>query len=164
MSTPAQWLEADRHKYPGMAPREVLIWRAWLALHQSEYTGWQYNVLVGNGIDPGPDFPQVYRDQYIRNTKKRMDALAYQGLQPYIFEVKDRATASCISQLLTYDALWPTTFPPAPPPKLVLVTNRPTSDVVLLFDKTGIRLDVVDNVDFSALRGTLPPRPGPPRG
>src|SRR5216684_5146503 len=118
MATPAQRMEADRFKYPGMAPREVLIWRAWLALHQSEYTGWAYNVLVGNGIDPGPTFPQIYREQYIRNTQKRIDAVAFQGLQPFIFEIKDRVTGSSLSQLLTYDALWPVTYPETPAPRL----------------------------------------------
>lgn len=162
MSTPAQILESERHKYPGMAPREVLIWRQWLALHQHEYTGWMYNVLVGNGIDPGPSYPQVYRDQYIRNTQKRMDAVAYQGELPFIFEVKDRAIASSMSQLLTYKTLWPITFPNTPAPQLVLVTNRVSADMPMVLQASGIRLDIVDPVDFSVLappRGTKPATP-----
>lgn len=163
MTTPAQVLESDRWKYPGMAPREVLIWRKWLEAHQSEYTGWAYNVLLGNGIDPGPAYPQVYRDQYIRNTQKRADAVAYQGIHSFIFEVKDRAVASSMSQLLTYKALWQVTFPGTPAPVLVLVSNRVAADMPMVLAASGIRFDQVDGVDFSVLSlhqaaKQLPPR------
>jgi hypothetical protein len=164
MSTPAQTLEADRWKYPGMAPREVLIWRAWLALHQHEYVGWDYNVLLGNGIDPGPTYSQPYRDQFIRNTQKRADAVATQNQQPYIFEVKDRATGSAMSQLITYQHLWPITYPGTPTPALVLVTNRTTADMPMVLDKVGIRLDLVDGVDFSVLSNKRSPFPTAPGG
>lgn len=163
MTTPAQILEADRYKYPGMAPREVLIWRAWLALHQGEYTGWLYNVLLGNGIDPGAAYPQIYRDQYIRNTQKRADAVAYQGAHPFIFEVKDRAVASSMSQLLTYKALWPVTFPLEPPPTLVLVSNRVSADMPMVLEASGIRYDQVDGVDFSVLSLQQSAKQPPPK-
>lgn len=151
MATPAQRLESDRYKYPGMAPREVLIWRKWLEAHQGEYTDWAYNVHVGNGVDPGAQYPEVYRKQYIFNTQPRMDAVAYQGIQPYIFEVKDRAGGSSMSQLLTYLHLWAITFPAVPAPKIVLVTNRISPNMVMVLDKVGIRLDQVGDVDFSIL-------------
>jgi hypothetical protein len=151
MATPAQRLESDRHKYPGMAPREVLIWRKWLEAHQAEYIDWQYNVHVGAGVDPGAQYPEVYRQQYIFNTQPRMDAVAFQGIQPFIFEVKDRAGGSSMSQLLTYLHLWPETFKGTPTPKLVLVTNRVAPHMPMVLDKLGIRLDQVGDVDFSIL-------------
>ena len=163
MATPAQRLESDRHKYPGMAPREVLIWRKWLEAHQSEYIDWNYNVLVGNGTDPGEPYPQVYRDQYIRNTQKRMDAVAYKGIQPYIFEVKARATASSMSQLLTYKALWPLTFHGTPPPILVLVSDRVAADMPMVLSASGIRFDQVDGVDYSILALNQVAKERPPR-
>lgn len=153
MATPAQRLESDRHKYPGMAPREVIIFRAWLALHQSEYDSFNYNVRVGNGIDPGPEYPAIYREQYIENTQKRIDALAWKGEQATIIEVKDRATGSSMSQILTYKTLWPITFPNMPAPKLLLVTNRVAADMPMVLDASGITLEIVP-ADFSSLRNT----------
>lgn len=153
MATPAQRMESDRHKYPGMAPREVIIFRAWLALHQSEYDRFEYNVRVGNGIDPGDAYPAIYRQQYIENTQKRVDVVAWKGDQPTIIEVKDRATASSMSQILTYKALWPITFPDSPAPKLLLVTNRVAADMPMVLDASGITLEIVP-ADFSSLRNT----------
>ena len=150
MATPAQRLESERHKYPGMAPREVIIFRAWLAANQSQYDRFEYNVRVGNGVDPGPTYPAVYRQQYIENTQKRIDAIGWQGNQPTIIEVKDRATASCMSQILTYKTLWPITFPNTPAPKLLLVTNRVAADMPMVLDASGITLAIVP-ADFSIL-------------
>lgn len=186
MTTPAQTLESDRFQFPGMAPREILIWRAWLALHQKDYIGFHYNVRIGNGSDPGETPPEeyinlmtgvykldratavsqwpTYREQYIRNTQKRIDAVGTKQTGQEIIEVKDRATASSMSQLLTYKALWPITFPSVPVPALVLVTNRVSADMPLVLQASGIRLDLVPDVDFSILRAA--PRPGapPPKG
>jgi hypothetical protein len=178
MATPAQRMEAERHKYPGMAPREVIIFRAWLALHQNEYDRFDYNVRVGNGTDPGAEYPAIYRQQYIENTQKRIDAVGWKALgnallatdfatrpitdiaisinQPTIIEVKDRATASCMSQILTYKALWPFTFPNTPAPKLLLVTNRVAADMPLVLDASGITLEIVP-ADFSSLANTAKP-------
>jgi len=178
MATPAQRMEADRHKFPGMAPREVIIFRAWLALHQTEYDRFDYNVRVGNGTDPGEQYPAIYRQQYIENTQKRIDAIGWKnvpenlralpandesagrvansGASPTIIEVKDRATASCMSQILTYKALWPFTFLHTPPPKLLLVTNRVAADMPLVLDASGITLEIVP-ADFSSLANN--PRP-----
>jgi hypothetical protein len=153
MATPAQRLESDRHKYPGMAPREVIIFRAWLALHQNDYDSFAYNVRVGNGIDPGPEFPAIYSQQYNENTQKRIDALAWKGTQATIIEVKDRATGSSMSQILMYKALWPITFPNAPAPNLLLVTNRVAADMPMVLDASGITLEIVP-ADFSVLRNT----------
>ena len=153
MATPAQRLESDRHKYPAMAPREVIVFRAWLALHQGEYDSFSYNVRVGNGIDPGPEYPAIYRQQYIENTQKRIDAVAWKGEQPTIIEVKDRATGSSMSQILTYKTLWPISFPGTLAPRLLLVTNRVSADMPLVLDASGITLEIVP-ADFSILRNT----------
>jgi hypothetical protein len=142
-----------------MAPREVIIFRAWLALHQNEYDRFEYNVRVGNGTDPGAQYPAIYRQQYIENTQKRIDAVAWKGQQPTIVEVKDRATASCMSQILTYKALWPLTFPNTPAPKLLLVTNRVAADMPLVLDASGITLEIVP-ADFSSLANN--PKPATP--
>lgn len=181
MATPAQRMEADRHKFPGMAPREVIIFRAWLLLHQNEYDRFDYNVRVGNGTDPGEQYPAIYRQQYIENTQKRIDVVGWKnvpatligapsnlvtllalnrsGAAPTIIEVKDRATASCMSQILTYKALWPFTFPSTPAPRLLLVTNRVAADMPLVLDASGITLEVVP-ADFSSLANNpKPPTP-----
>lgn len=160
MSTPAQRLLDLREKYPGMAPREAIIFRQWLFQRGAEYDRFDYNVRIGEGTDPGEKFSPSVRREYILNTQKRIDAVGWQGAQPTIVEVKDRATASCMSQLLTYKALWPVTFPNTPAPRLLLVTNRVSADMPFVLRANGIDFADVP-ADFSVLAANpAPPAPG----
>lgn len=160
MSTPAQRLVDLRIKYPGMAPREAIIFRQWLEQRGAEYDHFDYNVRIGTGTDPGAKYPDSIRREYILNTQKRIDAVGWQGAQPTIIEVKDRATGSCMSQLLTYKALWPTTFPNTPQPILLLVTNRVSADMPFVLVANGIKFAEVP-ADFSILSNRpTPAAPG----
>lgn len=149
-NTPAQKLQSERLKYPGLLPREIIVLRNWLKLHESEYTRFDYNVRLGSGDDPGPSWPDNIRQMAIMNTQKRADAVGWQGNQPTIIEVKDRATFAAIGQLAGYYALWHDSFSESPDPKLKLVCNRFQSDILAVVQFHGISLDVVE-ADFSEL-------------
>jgi hypothetical protein len=123
MSTTPLQLESDRLSFPAMIPAEIVVWRAWLRLHQGEYDRFDYNARVGPGFDPGASVPQYIRDMAVKNTKKRIDALAWQGSQPLIVEVKVRAGLSSIGQLLGYRVHWRLEHPHDVPPKMLLVAN-----------------------------------------
>jgi hypothetical protein len=160
--TPAQLLAQDRMRWPGMLPAEILIWREWMKAHGGENDSYEGNIRIGAGHDPGPTWPDYIRKMAIQNTQLRIDAVGYKGLGVTLYEVKRRAGASAVGQLLTYDAVWQQDHPGAPPPGLVLVTNQAQANVVPLLTKAGIRLDLVP-VDFSLLAtGTYYPGKGAP--
>ncbi len=114
MGTLAQRLESERLRYPGLLPEEILVLRARLNLHQSEYDKFDYNLRIGQGIDPGEAYTPEVRKQAILNTQLRIDAVGYKGLQATIIEVKRRATPSNVGQLLTYLSVWRIEFPTTP--------------------------------------------------
>jgi len=150
MSTPAQLLQADRRRFPGLLPRETLVLRAWLKLHEAEYERLQYNVRVGEGQDPGPQYPSDIRAMAVLNTQKRIDAVAYQPGAATIIEVKDRAGPSVIGQLLVYASLFPLAHPEFPRPGLLIVCNRAVPDILPAVRAAGIEIEQVD-VDYSLL-------------
>src|SRR5574340_323640 len=114
--TPAQILEKDRLQFPGMLPREILIYREWLKTHEGDYDTFAYDELLGAGYDPGPQWEvdqesalravgvtdEAYLKKYahnmrkmaIQNSQKRADAILHKGPQATLVEVKDRAGAS----------------------------------------------------------------------
>lgn len=151
MSTLAQRLESERLKYPGLLPEEILVLRAWLALHQGEYDRFDYNMRIGQGIDPGASYSAEVRKQAVMNTQLRIDAVAWKGTQPSIVEVKRRATPSNIGQLLTYHSVWRIEFPTGPDPTMRLVCNQFSPHILPRVRESGINLDVV-TVDFSGLK------------
>lgn len=151
MSTPAQRLQADRLRFPGLLPREVLVLKAWLRLHESGYDRFDYNVRLGDGTDPGPTWPDDLRQMAILNTQKRVDAVAYKADVPTLIEVKDRAGFSAVGQIVGYDALWRKQFPTSPAPLLLIVCNRFVGDILPVLQRNNISLVQVE-VDFGILR------------
>jgi hypothetical protein len=156
MSTPpntvAQVLQADRLNFPGMLPREILVFRSWLRLHESEYTRFDYNYRIGTGFDPGPSVPESIRTMAIQNSQKRIDAVAYQDGKVTLIEVKDRAGFSAVGQLVGYLHLWQNDHPNDPAPRLLLVCNRTQEDIGLVANRAGIDIELVE-ADFSPLAG-----------
>jgi hypothetical protein len=150
-TTPAQILQAERLKYPGMLPREIIIMRNWLKLHEAEYDRFAFNIRIGAGHDPGPVHEDNIRQMAIQNTQKRIDAVAYSGTGVTLIEVKDRAGFSAVGQLVGYDALWRQDHPTDPEPKLLLVCNRFVQDILPLLTRQHIELAVVE-ADFGELR------------
>jgi hypothetical protein len=79
MSSPAQTMQADRLNFPGLLPREIIILKNWLALHESEWDRYAYNLRIGSGMDPGESFGADVRRGAILNSMKRIDAAAFNG-------------------------------------------------------------------------------------
>lgn len=178
--TVAQRLESLRLQYPGLIPEETLVARAWHELYQQNYLGFQYNVRIGSGDDPGPSYADYARQNAILNSQLRLDCVAWQNLKPgYVLtdganpalvylenpvalptlvEFKRRAATSAVSQLLAYGHLWSSDFPGQPSPLLLLVANSVSQTIVPVLERAGIALVTVQ-CDFSILRRLPAPRP-----
>ncbi len=150
MGTPAQRLESERAKYPAMNVDEILVWREYLRLHETDFDRFNYNVRIGSGSDPGAEFPDNIRKMAIALSQLRLDAVGFQGEAPTIFEVKRNAGPQNVGQLLTYNAVWTRTRLSAAPPILVLVCADFTPNILPVIQDTGIRLERLQ-VDFSSL-------------
>ncbi len=146
----AQRLLADRLTFPGMLPDEILVFRSWLALHEAAYERFDFNVRIGDGVDPGPNFSDAVRRDSILITQLRVDAVGWQGPQATLIEAKRRATPSAVGQLVVYDKVWRAQFPDQPPPKLILVANAFAPNILAATRELDIELDVVQT-DFSSL-------------
>jgi hypothetical protein len=149
--TPAITLQADRLRFPGMLPREILIFKQWLKTNEELYDSFDYNIRIGPAFDPGPAYNDSVRQEAIANSKKRIDAVAWKGMQPTIIEVKDRAGLSPIGQILGYKAFWLAEHSDLPHPHLVIVTNRAQEGIQIATTFHDIALHVVPT-DFSLLR------------
>lgn len=172
MGTVAQRLESNLLSYPGMLADETLVWRAWLALHQTEYDRFDYNLRLGPDQDPGPAYLPQVRRAAILNAKLRLDAVGWQGIdnalipatiespqQVYdlfpsavveIFEVKRRATQSALGEIAAYFHTWLSDFPSAVPPRLRIVCAAYAQTILPTVRAMNITLDPVQ-VSFSIL-------------
>lgn len=170
--SPARRLEAARAKYPALGVAEVLVWREFLKLHELEYSPlpkfwldyrattpqappepfyvFDYNLRIGAGTDPGANFDQATREQWIEKTKLRIDALAFKGETPYVFEVDRTIGTPQVGQILGYLAAWRAAKLTPADPQGVLVTANMKADAMHLVRETGLLLYTV-SVDLRVL-------------
>lgn len=151
MGTPAQYLQVERLKYPGMLPREILIWRNWLKLHETEFERFDYNVRVGQGTDPGASYPEPERSMAIQISQKRIDVVAWKGGRVTLVEVEDRPGVSGPAQLAAYETLWRADNPTEGAPVMLLVVPRIQPDTLTVAVRAGIRVEIVET-SFDELR------------
>jgi hypothetical protein len=170
---PAQRLQSERLKFPGLQPDETLLLRNWLVIHENEYDGFDYNARIGAGDDPGPAYADYARENAVLNSQLRIDAVGWKfgtanrfpgpipppvgvyavapSAQATIIEVKRRAATGAVTQLITYSHVWAEDFPGTLPPLLILVANIVSPTISPVLRRAGIRLDIIA-ADFSILR------------
>lgn len=170
---PAMRMQADRLKYPAMQLREILIWKQWLYQNSTRFDRYEYNVRLGDGVDPGPSYPESSRRMWIANSMKRVDVIAVKGGHVTIIEVEENPGMAAVNQPLAYAALWrnrvqaggppevhkqlgvdkffPADLPPDPNPSLLIVCARAGNDTMAVAKASGITIEVVPT-DFSSLK------------
>lgn len=148
------------------------MWREYLRLHENEFSTlpqfwldyrattpqappapgdvFDYNLRIGNGVDPGNAFDQATRQQWIEKTKLRIDAVAFKGDQPWVFEVDRTVGTPQVGQLLGYLAAWRAMKLTPVDPIGVLVTANMNANAMHLVNQTGLQLVTV-SVDFRVL-------------
>ncbi len=150
MATVAQRLQVERLRFPALLPDEQIVFRAWLRLHEKEFDDIDGNVRIGVGQDPGDGFPDSTRKMAVQLTKLRIDAVLRRAADVTLAEVKRRAGPANIGQLLTYRAAWVNENRSFAPPKLLLICNTFTPNILPALKETGIQLEQVA-ADFSEL-------------
>jgi hypothetical protein len=172
VSNPAQRLEADLLKYPGMLVDETVVWRAWAMLHQGEFDRFDHNIRIGPAKDPGPAFQPSVRKAEMLNSQMRVDSVGWQGIDPRlisgsvvspqeiynlfpsaeatIFEVKRRATLAAYGEIMGYNHAWLEAFPNAPAPMLVIVCAEYANTILPATRASNVTIELVQ-ANFSIL-------------
>ena len=127
-------------QFPERNLRESAIIRDFLVLHIGEYDRFSFSVRVGQGLTPDPThLPGVQRNT-IFSTQKRIDMMAWQGAQPWIFEVKERLGPGTVGQLVTYAHWWMKEHPDAAEPRLAVIARYGDPDTERVLEENGIDL------------------------
>ena len=133
-------------KYPHLMPNEIPLWERFLAIWGKNFEGFEYDVRVGRGVDPGPGYEEQWRRLAIELTKKRIDAVGRRDGIVYIFEVKPQAGLSALGQLLSYRILYRETFQYRGPLRLAVVTDRLNDDERLVYRRYLVEIYEVGGV------------------
>jgi hypothetical protein len=97
--------ELERASYPGLNSISVDLWRKFLKYYQSDFTNYNYNVHVGQGIQAPayltPDEAALWKQL----TQKRIDVTAERMHETWIFEIVERPGLAAVGQLIGYEHL-----------------------------------------------------------
>jgi hypothetical protein len=140
--------------YPGLRLPERLVLAAWQRIHWKDFTSFEYNVRLGRGHDPGPNYSPAIRQMAVQNAQKKIDVVAQGPNRATLIEVKERAVPGAIGQLLTYSHLWELEHPGAPTPLLKIIASRVSPGVIEAAQRVGIFVEIV-TVDFSGVTGAV---------
>lgn len=121
-----------------MSQQEKAVWLRWLMRGGTQYAPFTYDIRVGDGL-PMPPGSTGYdiRSAYALTTK-RIDALYKIGNATVIVEVKQRAGASAVGQLLTYRDLYRQTPGHSGDVLMLLVCESLQPDMTAVLDQQGI--------------------------
>lgn len=125
-------------QFPERTPRESALIVDFLKHHRHEYDTYSVSVRVGQGATPDPKHLPGVQRQTVRNSQMRIDLLAWQGPQPFIFEVKQRANHGAIGQLRTYKRLWMEEHPDEPEPAVAVIARTIEPDMERVYADEGI--------------------------
>jgi len=126
--------------YPHMKPADVRLWEKFISAFPDLFSTVDYDVLVGEGVvinDPEID---VYSKSFQMLTQKKIDVIGYKNNDIVIIEIKPRAGANAMGQILSYKELWLKKNPGLLPNEIVMavITDELQSDFVSIYQNSGI--------------------------
>jgi hypothetical protein len=122
-----------RTPYAHLLPEDAEVWSRWLAKWGQFYLGFEYDIRVGTGRDPGKVFPENIRQMAIGLSQRRIDAVGYQRGCRTIFEITRVADQRCIGQLISYPKLYVETHHPKCTIKTAVVCEQLGTDMASAF-------------------------------
>lgn len=130
----------EQARYPHMLDQDAPILTAFLKEFGHRYTAVSFDVRVGTGRDPGPDFPENIRKDALDLSRRRIDALGHARDHVDIIEVTDAAGTTTIGQLITYQNLYIQDHHPDTRPSLILAARTLQTDMRPAFNALNIEL------------------------
>lgn len=125
-------------RYPHILPPDVPVWERYLARGGDRHELIEYDVRVGLGRDPGPEFPENMRAMALDLSFRRIDAVAHDSHRITVIEITRYAGLTAIGQVMIYPILYRLTFMPSLPIVALLVAEEFESDIQVTADQMGV--------------------------
>lgn len=132
----------SRTKFPHLLTPDVPVWERWLNTHRDQYLSIEYDVRVGSGRDPGPDFDSTMRKMALDLSKRRIDALLETDSGIICVEITTSAGLTALGQCLAYPILYKLTYHPEKPVSPLLVCAEVQPDLTPVFSALRVPVNI----------------------
>jgi len=129
--------------YPHLLPDDIAVWERYLDKHPDLYDNIDYDIRVGDGRDPGPDHSDTMRRMALDLSRRRIDAIGYNGDGITLIEITRRAGLTAIGQLFAYPILYKTSFPTDRTVTMLLVCEQLATGVQPVLEAHAIKWEIV---------------------
>jgi hypothetical protein len=136
-----------RRFYPEKTDHESRLLLEYLNDHVRDFERVSFSVRIGAGVEPDPSHLAGVQAQAIRNSRRRIDFVGWNGNQTTLVELKTRIGHEVMGQLLSDALLWRFEFPSYEPPALVAVGRTGTAEEIAVCQAHGITVYVYADAD-----------------
>jgi hypothetical protein len=130
-------------KYPHLLPIDGQLWNEYRERFQPQHSDYFYDVAVGEGRDPGPDYADRLRMMGIRLSRRRIDVVGINSDRLDIFEITQSAGLKAAGQALTYPELLRHTWQTSLPIKMIVICRTVQTDMSGIFELYGADLVIL---------------------
>lgn len=128
----------SNNRYTHLLPVDIEVWKRFLSSEYNVYSHFDYDVRVGDGRDPGPEFEDPFRKLGIMLSQRRIDAVGHAPDFLAIIEVTRFAGLKSLGQCLAYPILYQVKYNPILPLKSILVCEQLQTDAEIPFREHNI--------------------------
>lgn len=114
------------------------MWERYLAKYGSFHDLIEYDIRVGMGRDPGPEYPENMRAMALDLSYRRIDAVGHSSRRITVIEITKLAGMTALGQVQVYPVLYRLTFMPSLPIVSLLVAEEFESDIQVTADQLGV--------------------------
>jgi len=114
-----------------MSKGDAYLWSKFLDKYPDLNYTYEYDVRVGKGVVLPDTSPEWLRKSALDLSRKRIDVVGQSRNKIAIFEVRVRAKANVLGDLISYKYLYVTSFTPIKPVVPVLVTDSVDADLLI---------------------------------
>lgn len=129
--------------FPHLLPVERKLWVRFLSSHPGLFDRFDYDVHIGAGVMPSAKPGDPYARNFRDLTQKRIDVIGWEGSEPTIIEIRERADLGVIGKLVAYGKLWERENPLLPEPFLMLVCASIGPDDRFVATRSKVEIYVV---------------------
>lgn len=124
--------------YAHLLPPDVQVWERYLTAFRHRYSHFEYDIRVGLGRDPGPNFDPTMRSMALDLSLRRIDAIGFTPERITIIEITHSAGMTALGQLRAYPTLYRLTYMPDLPLSTLLVAAQLQSDIQVILEHEHI--------------------------
>lgn len=116
-------------RFPHLLKEDIELWEQFLDSPHNIYNRYNYDIQVGFGRDPGPNFPINIREMALNISRRRIDAIGFTNNAITIIEISVFAGLTQLGQLMAYPTLYETTYKITLPIKRLLIARAIQTDI-----------------------------------